>query len=418
LLPAAHSIAAERQADNAAEPEAGSLRGNAPLPFTFPGAFAEIDLAGTGTSLPDPVRRRFESSLGHDFGNIRIHASPSDAKTAERFGVKALTVGRHIVFGPGRYSPEGREGQRLLAHELTHVVQQRHAATTPWLQGSPLDDVRKVRSFEVEGKEATEEQLKGQLAKRLEKRRKEIAELLSQTKNEDRKKALTADLARPVLDILTTPDSKGINPDLRKDVIQSSKGLTKATAARLDAQAKWSALDATFADQQTVKTLASIGLAAADLKALGARESGDFINNPQGSGIAVVFQIGAAEEKRAGGTGNERKDPKLAVPLAAKVLVDTATDLKKALTDIPAGVEWKKFLVAAYNAGPFAIGTAQRIAKDKGLSGTDWNELAKGGDKSALYLGLQKHYKSRTAAKYSEVVNHVKGIIDRLRDVP
>jgi hypothetical protein len=66
-----------------------------------------------------------EATFGHDFGTVRVHTDVQAAEAATCLRANAYTVGEDIVFGPGRYLPATTEGQRLLAHELTHVVQQR-----------------------------------------------------------------------------------------------------------------------------------------------------------------------------------------------------------------------------------------------------------------------------------------------------
>jgi hypothetical protein len=66
-----------------------------------------------------------ERRLGHDFSRVRVHHDLQAAESSRAVDAHAYTVGQHIVFGAGRYDPATREGQRLLAHELTHVVQQR-----------------------------------------------------------------------------------------------------------------------------------------------------------------------------------------------------------------------------------------------------------------------------------------------------
>ena len=78
-----------------------------------------------GRSLDGGTRRRMESSFGRDFGGVRVHTDAAAASSARGLGAHAYTVGDHIVFGSGAYAPHAREGQRLIAHELTHTVQQR-----------------------------------------------------------------------------------------------------------------------------------------------------------------------------------------------------------------------------------------------------------------------------------------------------
>jgi hypothetical protein len=65
-----------------------------------------------------------ESRFGHDFSRVRIHADSRAAESARAVDALAFTVGNNIVFGAGEFAPSHPAGQRLLAHELTHVVQQ------------------------------------------------------------------------------------------------------------------------------------------------------------------------------------------------------------------------------------------------------------------------------------------------------
>lgn len=79
---------------------------------------------GGGHPLPVSVRQFFEPRLGQDFSHVRIHMDGRAAQTAQAVNALAFTTGRDIVFGTGQYSPGTAEGNRLLAHELTHVMQQ------------------------------------------------------------------------------------------------------------------------------------------------------------------------------------------------------------------------------------------------------------------------------------------------------
>lgn len=65
-----------------------------------------------------------ESRFGEDFSGIRVHTDKNAAETSQQLNAAAFTVGRDIFFDSGQYSPQTHEGKRLLAHELTHVVQQ------------------------------------------------------------------------------------------------------------------------------------------------------------------------------------------------------------------------------------------------------------------------------------------------------
>ncbi|MEW6737757.1 MAG: DUF4157 domain-containing protein [Acidobacteriota bacterium] len=77
-----------------------------------------------GQPLNTEMRAFFEPRFGKDFSQVRLHASSEDAQVASDLRARAFTVGNHIVFGAGQYAPFSTEGQRLLAHELTHVIQQ------------------------------------------------------------------------------------------------------------------------------------------------------------------------------------------------------------------------------------------------------------------------------------------------------
>jgi hypothetical protein len=72
-----------------------------------------------------------EARFGRNFGRVRIHADTTAADTALAAGASALTAGNHIVFGKGRFAPSTVDGQRLLVHELAHVVQQTESIGHP-----------------------------------------------------------------------------------------------------------------------------------------------------------------------------------------------------------------------------------------------------------------------------------------------
>ena len=81
-------------------------------------------LRGGGQPLAPSVRAFFEPRFGRDFSQVRVHTDGQAGESARAIHARAFTGGQDVVFGAGEYAPESREGQRLLAHELTHVVQQ------------------------------------------------------------------------------------------------------------------------------------------------------------------------------------------------------------------------------------------------------------------------------------------------------
>jgi outer membrane protein OmpA-like peptidoglycan-associated protein len=98
---------------------------------------SHIDQATSGGQpLPDRSRSFFELRMGHDFRGVRVHTGARAAESARDVQALAYTRGRNIVFGAGQYHPESASGRRLIAHELTHVVQQTggEARNTPNVQ--------------------------------------------------------------------------------------------------------------------------------------------------------------------------------------------------------------------------------------------------------------------------------------------
>ncbi|MBX7432775.1 DUF4157 domain-containing protein [Mycobacterium sp. Y57] len=84
------------------------------------------DVINTGGSpMSADVRADMESRFGHDFGDVRIHNDGAAHDSAKSVNAQAYTVGSDIVFQHGKYDPGSDSGRHMLAHELTHVVQQR-----------------------------------------------------------------------------------------------------------------------------------------------------------------------------------------------------------------------------------------------------------------------------------------------------
>ncbi|TFW31750.1 eCIS core domain-containing protein [Massilia horti] len=81
-------------------------------------------LASSGVPLAPPLQQDMEKRFSHDFSRVRVHADVAAERSARDVGANAYTAGHHIAFGAGRFAPATHEGQRLLAHELAHVVQQ------------------------------------------------------------------------------------------------------------------------------------------------------------------------------------------------------------------------------------------------------------------------------------------------------
>jgi hypothetical protein len=99
-------------------------------------------LRGGGKPLDAGVRARMEPRFQHSFADVRVHADARAAESARAVGAHAYAVGRDVVFGTGRYAPGSAEGDRTIAHELAHVVQQRGAPSPiqPKLEIGAADD--------------------------------------------------------------------------------------------------------------------------------------------------------------------------------------------------------------------------------------------------------------------------------------
>ena len=80
---------------------------------------------GGGAPLDESTRDSMESRFGHDFGDVRVHTDRQASDSAESVGANAYTVGNDIVFRSGHFDSASPTGQRTIAHELSHVVQQR-----------------------------------------------------------------------------------------------------------------------------------------------------------------------------------------------------------------------------------------------------------------------------------------------------
>jgi Domain of unknown function (DUF4157) len=136
--------------------EAAPRRGRRALPRVV-----EEELRRDGRPLDAAVRAEMERVLGHELGDVRIHADTGAAEAAGALGAAAFTSGGHIVFGQGRYRPETVDGRRLLAHELAHAVQQAPAADHGTLAG-PAGGAQGVLQLEREAVAAADRAAAGE----------------------------------------------------------------------------------------------------------------------------------------------------------------------------------------------------------------------------------------------------------------
>lgn len=159
---AEHDPVASRRASDAAIRQmlGPRIQRNAANAATSPVDAGGVQRAASesGEPLPADVRGRFEASLGADLSGVRVHTGEASASAAEGLNAKAYTTGQDIHFAAGQYDPASKEGQRLLAHEVAHTVQQGKAGTSPQAKhevSGPAD------SHEQEADEAADAMIAG-----------------------------------------------------------------------------------------------------------------------------------------------------------------------------------------------------------------------------------------------------------------
>lgn len=139
------AISARAHGDQAAD-EAPQVRRSASSSesgkVSKPVASSIHDMQGGGTPLSAQTRAFFEPRFATDFSHVRVHTGARADATARAISARAFTVGSDIVFAGGQFAPESKEGQHLLAHELTHVVQQDRRQLRRVVQRDLLDDAR------------------------------------------------------------------------------------------------------------------------------------------------------------------------------------------------------------------------------------------------------------------------------------
>jgi hypothetical protein len=104
---------------------AGNATVSAALEEQEPSLVRDVVGSGGGSPLDRDTRGFMESRLGADFSDVRVHTDGKATESARSVQAYAYTVGNDVVFQSDKYAPDSDSGQKMLAHELTHVVQQR-----------------------------------------------------------------------------------------------------------------------------------------------------------------------------------------------------------------------------------------------------------------------------------------------------
>ena len=106
-------------------------------------------LRSPGQPLDAQTRAFMEPRFGHDFSSVRVHTDTKAAASARAVNALAYTVGRDIVFDTGQYVPKSSLGQRVMVHELTHVMQQNFASPDQNLVVGPTNDIFESQAGEA-----------------------------------------------------------------------------------------------------------------------------------------------------------------------------------------------------------------------------------------------------------------------------
>ena len=139
---------ADRVADEVMAPSANSVTSGKPI---YIQSYAEHDtkctdtvsirannvITGYGRPLEPAMREDLEHRFGYDFSKVRVHLGVEADQSSRKVNAQAYTVGRDIVFGAGQYAPSTMEGRKLIAHELTHVIQQEKGSPKNVIQRRP-----------------------------------------------------------------------------------------------------------------------------------------------------------------------------------------------------------------------------------------------------------------------------------------
>ena len=121
---------------------------SAPVPDVPP--IVHDVLRSPGQPLDEDTCAAMEPHFGHDFSRVRVHTDVHAAESARAVRARAYTVGRDVVFGAGQYAPGTPAGQRLLTHELTHVIQRPGPTPAPTVVAE-LDSPQEREAAGAEG---------------------------------------------------------------------------------------------------------------------------------------------------------------------------------------------------------------------------------------------------------------------------
>lgn len=112
-------------------------------------------MKGGGSPLSEQERAFFEPRFGADFSQVRVHTDTKASETAQALNARAFTIGNHMVFGKGQYEPDHKSGKTLIAHELTHVMQQGKGVSFKQFPFLNTNDLQRMDKFHIQSKGKT-----------------------------------------------------------------------------------------------------------------------------------------------------------------------------------------------------------------------------------------------------------------------
>jgi len=165
------------------------------VPHDFPQTLS----GSSGAPLGHPLREAMESQFDEGFDSVRVHNDAAAGEAAQQINARAFTTGNDIYFAQGHYQPDSPAGQALLAHELTHVLQQRNGPVGEISQKSAINSP--TDSFEKEAERSERDFLSGTPSR--------VAGGTSPAIQRKTGDSQIADPAADVDDVLTIPSEKG-----------------------------------------------------------------------------------------------------------------------------------------------------------------------------------------------------------------
>jgi hypothetical protein len=205
-----------------------------------PSVVHDLVPSGGGKKLDDNARSFMQNRFGYDFSSVKIHDDTVAVKSAQSINALAYTSGNNIVFNKGQYAPGTNRGNRLLAHELTHTIQQ-GATTSPVVQREDDPRITEIKERLKNGGKLTEE---------------DVAYLKQHIGQEVVRQLLGGNVGQIIINFDSSRKPEDIHRRFRGRLDLKLSGAFHATAASLEGTASADIdLDAILAKEQATITI-------------------------------------------------------------------------------------------------------------------------------------------------------------------